>query len=78
MRSKVDVRDFVSLEYMGLSEKEMTDLDKRVEKTIKSSTKELKEAPWQRNTHYQDQDVVETLGDPDDSKSKEEEKGGEN
>lgn len=78
MRSKVDARDFVSLEYMGLSEKEMTDLDKRVEKTIKSSAKELKEASWQRNSHYQDQDVVETLGDPNNSKSEEEEKGGEN
>lgn len=75
MRVKVNVRDFISQKYMGMNDKELADLDRQAEKTLKASMKELKEAPWDRNDHYQKDEIVETVsGDPT---SDDEKKGGE-
>jgi TPP-dependent pyruvate/acetoin dehydrogenase alpha subunit len=62
---KVDVRDYISLEYMNLSEKEMKDLDKKIDQARKDAMKELEAAPWQKNDAYLQQDVVEEVEEPE-------------
>ena len=62
---KVDVRDYISLEYMNLSEKEMKDLDKKIDQARKDAMKELEAASWQKNDAYLQQDVVEEVEEPE-------------
>ena len=62
---KVDVRDYISLEYMNLSEKEMKDLDKKIDQARKDAMKELEAALWQKNDAYLQQDVVEEVEEPE-------------
>lgn len=62
---KVDVRDYISLEYMNLSEKEMKDLDKKIDQARKDAMKKLEATLWQKNDAYLQQDVVEEVEEPE-------------
>lgn len=68
---KVDVHDYISMEYMNLSEKELRDLDKKIDTVRKEAMKELEAAPWKRNDAYEKQDIVEEVKEEEES-----EKGG--